>query len=293
MAYTFPLPVGGILLSFNVRIGERTYQGEVVPRAKAEVDYENAITAGNSAFRLQEIRAGLYNATLGNVMPGESVAISIVYAETLAWNGNSLRYRLPTTIAPRYGEPIGMQPWQVPVTSLMAEYSLALSVTIAGDLSRSAISCPSHRVSFVHESDELKITLANGASMGRDFILELSNDGVQSLGVSASARDTHLAMLTLLPPPVEQHSQSRCGPDPRLLRLDAGRQLAARQGNSAGTRQHATDGAIRPGGLRQQRRYLRQSASAGQSQNIELARRWVTSLEDMGGAICILHSRKR
>jgi len=285
LTYTFPIPVGGILLSFNVRIGERTYQGEVIPRVQAEVEYENAITAGNSAFRLQEIRAGIYNATLGNVMPGECIAISIVYAETLAWNGNSLRYRLPTTIAPRYGEPTGMQPWQIPVTSLMAEYSLALSVTIAGDLSRSAISCPSHRVSFMHESDELKITLANGASMDRDFILELENEGVESLGVTASARDTHLAMLTLLPPPIEQPALDR----DVVLILDCSGSM---QGDSL---RLAKEGILLAmGSMQPTERFglvaYGSNAIAFDNQlqpanrkNIELARRWVTSLDDMGG----------
>ncbi len=155
LAYSFPLPVGGTLLSFAVKIGERSYQGEVIPRAEAEVEYEKAITEGNSVFRLQEIRAGLYNATLGNVMAGEAVDISIGYVETLAWNGNSLRYRLPTTIAPRYGEPTGMQPWQRPETSMMSEYALKLTVTIAGELARCAINCLSHKVSFLLESDEL------------------------------------------------------------------------------------------------------------------------------------------
>ncbi len=47
------------------------------------------------------------------------------------------------------------------------------------------------------------ITLAAGATMDRDFILEIENESVQSLGISASARDTHVAMLTLLPPAIE------------------------------------------------------------------------------------------
>ena len=105
LIYTFPLPVSGVLLSFSVTIGDRQYHGEVIPRSKAEVDYEKAIGKGDSAFRLQELEAGIYNATLGNVMAGEAVEISLSYAETLAWNGKSLRYRLPTTLAPRYGEP--------------------------------------------------------------------------------------------------------------------------------------------------------------------------------------------
>ena len=110
LAYTFPLPVGATLLSFAVRIGQRQYHGEVIPRKDAEVAYEKALVEGHSAFRLQEIRPGMYHATLGNVMAGESVEIGIRYAETLAWNGRSVCYRLPTTIAPRYGKPTGMQP---------------------------------------------------------------------------------------------------------------------------------------------------------------------------------------
>lgn len=99
----------------------------VIPRKDAEEAYEGAISEGNSAFRLQEIRRGIYNATLGNVMAGESIEITLTYAEVLAWNGRSIRYRVPTTIAPRYGEPSGMQPWQRPVTSLEPEYPLCLN----------------------------------------------------------------------------------------------------------------------------------------------------------------------
>jgi Ca-activated chloride channel family protein len=208
LAYSFPLPVDGTLLSFAVVLGERRYQGEVIPRKEAEVAYEEAIGAGNSAFRLQEIKPGLYSATLGNVMAGEAVEITLTYAEPLAWNGKSIRYRLPTTIAPRYGERTGMQPWQRPVTSLEPEYPLSLVFRVEGVLAQSSIACPSHKISLRPATDSLAITLADGAVLDRDFILEIENESVTSLGVSASARDTHVAMLTLLPPPVAADEES-------------------------------------------------------------------------------------
>lgn len=285
LAYTFPLAVGATLLSFVVRIGEHNYQGEVIARSEAEVEYEKAITEGNSAFRLQEIQEGLYSATLGNVMAGEAVEISIVYAETLAWNGNSLRYRLPTTIAPRYGEPTGMQPWQRPETSMMAEYPLNLTVTIVGDLSRSAINCPSHKVSFVVEACALKLTLAKGATMDRDFILEMENETVQSLGVSASARDTHIAMLTLLPPPVEQHEQNR----DVVLILDCSGSM---QGDSI---KLAKEGILLAlGSMQPNERFglvafgsnaitFDKELQPANRKNLDMARRWVNALEGMGG----------
>lgn len=285
LAYTFPLPVGATLLSFTVKIGERSYQGEVIPRADAEVEYEKAITEGNSAFRLQEIRAGLYNATLGNVMAGEAVDISIGYVETLAWNGNSLRYRLPTTIAPRYGEPTGMQPWQRPETSMMAEYALKLTVTIAGELARCAINCPSHKVSFLLESNELKVTLAKGATMDRDFILEMESANVKSLGIQAFSRDMHVAMLTLLPPQVEHDGQNR----DVILILDCSGSM---QGDSI---RLAKEGILLAlGSMQPNERFglvafgsnaitFDQELQPANRKNLDMARRWVNFLEGMGG----------
>lgn len=285
LAYTFPLPVGATLLSFVVRIGERNFQGEVIARSEAEVEYEKAITEGNSAFRLQEIQAGLYSATLGNVMAGEAVQISIVYAETLAWNGNSLRYRLPTTIAPRYGEPTGMQPWQRPETSMMAEYTLNLTVTIVGDLALSAINCPSHKVSLLLEEGSLKLNLAKGATMDRDFILEMENEAVQSLGVIASARDTHIAMLTLLPPPVEHHEHNR----DVIMILDCSGSM---QGDSI---RLAKEGILLAlGSMQPNERFglvafgsnaitFDKELQPANRKNLDMARRWVDFLEGMGG----------
>lgn len=285
LAYTFPLPVSSTLLSFTIQIGERCFQGEVIPRKEAEVEYEKAITEGNSAFRLQEIRPGLYSATLGNVMAGEAVKITIVYAETLAWNGNSLRYRLPTTIAPRYGEPTGLQTWQRPETSLMAEYPLNLTVTITGNLAHCAVNCPSHKVSFLLGNDALQLTLAKGASMDRDFILEMENDSVQSLGVSAFARDTHLAMLTLLPPPVETDEPNR----DVVLVLDCSGSM---QGDSLNL---AKEGILLALGSMQPNERFGLVAFGSNSiafdkqlqpanrKNLDMARRWVNFLETMGG----------
>ncbi len=209
LAYTFPLPVAATLLSFSVAIGERHYQGQVLPRSKAEVDYEKAIGEGNSAFRLQEIQPGMYSATLGNVMAGESVEIRLSYVESLAWTGKSIRYRLPTTIAPRYGKPSGMQPWQRPETDITAEYPLSLTVTLDGVLAQSSIACPSHRIAMQSSTGSLTIRLAKGATLDRDFILEIENTDIRSLGTQAFARDTHVAMLTLLPPEMDAPEMRR------------------------------------------------------------------------------------
>lgn len=285
LAYIFPLPVSGILLSFSVNIGERKFKGQVIPRSQAEAVYEKTIGEGNSAFRLQEIRSGMYSATLGNVMPGEEVAITLTYAEPMSWNGKSIRYRLPTTIAPRYGEPTGMQPWQRPKSSLLPEYPLDVTVFVTGDLARSAISCPSHKVSMKLSESELAIHLAKGATMDRDFILEIENDNVQSLGTIATALETNVAMLTLLPPEIEHQGNQR----DVVLVIDCSGSM---QGDSI---MLAKEGLLLSlGSLAPNERFgivafgtrflqFEKELQPANRKNLDMARRWINFLENLGG----------
>ena len=285
LAYTFPLPVAAILMSFSVRIGERRLHGEVIPRKDAEDAYEEAISAGNSAFRLQEIRPGMYSATLGNVLAGESVEITLSYAKTLAWNGSSIRYRLPTTIAPRYGDPKGMQPWQRPVTSLPPEYPLSLGITIVGALARGSVACPSHKVSLKASAESLQITLAAGATLDRDFILDIENEDVQSLGASASGLDTYAAMLTLLPPEVDNSGNGR----DTVLVIDCSGSM---QGDSLKLAKEGVLvalGSLQPNerfaviGFGTQFMSFDDDLQPANRKNLDIAHRWVNQLQNLGG----------
>lgn len=285
LSYTFPTPVTGTLLSFEVTVGERKYNGQVVSRAEAEVKYEEAIEEGDSAFRLQEIRPGMYNAELGNVMPGEEVAITLTYAEPLPWNDKRIRYRLPTAIAPRYGTPEGMQPWQRPKTSPAAEYPLDITISITGDLAQSAVSCPSHKVSMRMQPDALNIQLAKNAMMDRDFILDIENGEVSSLGCIASAKGINVAMLTLLPPEVDGQNNKR---DVVLL-IDCSGSM---NGDSIAL---AKEGVLLALGSLEQNEYFGLIAfgtsflqfdkelQPASRKNLDMARGWVKNLPSLGG----------
>jgi Ca-activated chloride channel homolog len=103
--YTFPLAGRAILLGLKVVIGGRELQGMVVEKASAEEQYEEAITAGDAAVMLEQVQPGLYTMNVGNVLAGQEVTITVLYAELYSWQDDTLRFRLPTTIAPRYGNP--------------------------------------------------------------------------------------------------------------------------------------------------------------------------------------------
>jgi len=286
LTYTFPLPVDGVLLAFAVQLGERRYQGEVIPRKKAEVDYESAIAEGNAAFRLQKIGDGLYNATLGNVMAGESITFTLTYAQVLVWNGRNIRYRLPTTMAPRYGDPSGLQPWQHQVTSLDAEYPLSLVLRVDGPLAKSAIACPSHKVKFQPADDSLTITLGTGANMDRDFILEIVSESVQSLGLQASARATHVAVLTLLPPAVEPDASNARD---IVIVLDCsgsmmGDSIAlAKEGVQLGLGSLSPNERFAVMGFGSEFAHFDPALQPANRKNIDLARKFVRGLGNLGG----------
>lgn len=174
--YTFPLPVRAALLGLKVVMGERELRGVVKAKALAEEEYEDALAEGNAAIMLEEADSGLYTMNVGNLLAGETIAVSVTYAELHDWRDDTLRYFLPTTIAPRYGDPedAGLQPHQIPETSLLAENRFHIRLSLTGSLSDAAIESPSHQVTVAPSAAKTVVTLSAGvAFMDRDFVLNI------------------------------------------------------------------------------------------------------------------------
>ena len=134
--YTFPLPLDAVLLELTLDLNGRQLRGVVQPRAEAEERYEGAIDDGDTAVLLQQIEPGTFSMNLGNLLAGETAVIRFRYAQLHRWQGDRLRFHLPTTIAPRYGDPLaaGYAPHQVPEHALTADHGFTLKLEIAGQL---------------------------------------------------------------------------------------------------------------------------------------------------------------
>ena len=197
--YTFPLPIGAVLLGLDVEIAEKKLSGQVVEKKQAERDYENAVTDGNSAVMLEEAGPGLYTASLGNLMAGESAVIRYRYGLLMSWQGPRLRLLLPTTIAPRYGDAgaAGLQPHQAPTTSMEVEYPLDLSITVEGELATAAIASPSHPITVERSDTGMVVRLPGKSVLDRDFVLTLESLSAQSSCVLVSDRNAHVALASL------------------------------------------------------------------------------------------------
>lgn len=171
--YTFPLPLDAVLLDLEVDIGGRVLKGVVVEKKAAEEKYEGAVEAGDAAVMLEAIEPGVYTMNVGNLLPQETAKITFRYAILYRWTGDRLRFFLPTTIAPRFGESPHL-PHQAPETSLTVENQFSLRLEIFGALRDDQFVCPSHAVELVKSPEKVVLSLRQPkAVMDRDFIVNV------------------------------------------------------------------------------------------------------------------------
>jgi Ca-activated chloride channel family protein len=201
--YTFPLPIDGVLTALHIQIGEREMHGVAVEKSQAQEDYEQAISEGDSPIMLERLDSGLYSLNVGNILPGEKAAVTIEFLEVLCPKGDEVRYELPTTLAPLYGDPAarGLAPHQHPAHSIFADNRFSLEVDIRGCLAGADIQTLAHATRLERDGGHVRLTLSEpAASMDRDFIMTLRSDALpQAFAVSAPDKDGYVVLAGFTP----------------------------------------------------------------------------------------------
>lgn len=205
--YTFSLPLAATLLDLDVRLGQRELRATAVEKQQAEERYEQAIGEGDAAIMLEEVEPGLYSVNVGNLQPGEQAEIRLHFAQVQRFLDDHLRFQLPTTLAPRYGDPYasGLQPHQLPEAVLDSGLRFSLELRISGTLVVSDVQSPTHDITVRKEAGHKQVTLtAETAPMDRDFVLLLTPEVVpQAMAVAAAdihtAKSAHVVLASFLP----------------------------------------------------------------------------------------------
>ena len=213
--YTFPLPLGAVLLDMTITTKARKLKGVVVEKKEAAEIYEDAITDGDTAIMLEKIEDGLYTMNVGNLQPEDEIEISITYAELLKWQDNSLRLFLPTTVAPRYGDPesLGIEPHQTPEYDLIADNQFNIAVTVLGELAKASFNSPSHQLNIKKQIGKTIISLhKDKAFMDKDFVLNfLMNNERKYLATVDKDYDDYVALASFYPKfPLFKAKPPRC-----------------------------------------------------------------------------------
>lgn len=212
--YTFPLYDGVAVSSYTISYGEKTLKGIVQQKDVAKKTYEAAVDRGETAGLLAALPAGVFGVTLGNLPAKTDVLVDIVYCGELKHDAaiDGLRYMLPTSIAPRYGEYPGQ------LIESTATHHGGISITIDVDMDKSAIrkvQSPSHPIAVsmgalsteeaqsTFNPSKASTTLTLGTTeLAGDFVLQLLIDNIskpQALIEQHSDLPSRAIMATLVP----------------------------------------------------------------------------------------------
>jgi len=175
--YTFPLPLRSTLLGFASELNGVRRVGTMVEKREAEQTYETALEAGDAPVLLEASGQGLHSANIGNLKPGDEIVLEVRFVQCLSFEQGRLRLAVPTTVAPRYGDPAAadLQPQQVPVVDLAVEYPLSLSLVIGRALADAEVQCATHAFDLAPgEAGTRRLTLRPGARLDRDVVLLLT-----------------------------------------------------------------------------------------------------------------------
>lgn len=173
--YTFSLPLDAVLLEVTLELNGEIRRGRVQRKSEAEEQYEDAIEEGDAAVLLEQVEPGVFALSAGNLKAGEKAVVRFRYGLLLKWNGDQLRLHIPTTLAPRYGDPaaVGWAPHLTPETyALSPGFGFSCKVQVEGALARADFECPSHPVKISTDNDNRVFSLSReSALMDRDFVL--------------------------------------------------------------------------------------------------------------------------
>ncbi|MDO9017920.1 MAG: VIT domain-containing protein [Deltaproteobacteria bacterium] len=203
--YTFPLPADATLTAFAMTCAGRRLEGAVKEREAAFRQYDDAVVAGHGAALLEQERPDVFTATVGNLLPGEETLVEVEYVQRVSADEGSLRWMIPTLVAPRYipGSPGGDRTAhgesaptdRVPDADRItppraADVPYGLRLDLVFDLGRAVtVASPSHAITTVAEGSRVRVRFAQAeVALDRDVVLTAHGAGAaatQAAGIVA------------------------------------------------------------------------------------------------------------
>jgi Ca-activated chloride channel family protein len=177
--YRFPLSQDATLCGFRAVLGERVLEGVVEEREKAFEKYDRAMEKGHGAYLLDEERPNILTLSVGNLPPGRKAQITLEYVEILETAEETVRFRLPMSISPRYvpeesndSDAIPVEYQIHPKYEASVPYGLHFTIQVHGAGQVISVESPSHPVRTRFEGNVLCVeTVSDSVRMDCDFVL--------------------------------------------------------------------------------------------------------------------------
>jgi hypothetical protein len=186
LRYTFPLYDGVSVVGFTCTVNkDRVIRGIVKERNEARKTYDEAVERGETAGLLEQLpeASDVFTTTVGNVPAGAEIKVEITYLGELKHDAevDGLRFTIPTSIAPRYGD----YPGEL-VKGSNVSTKEGIKIVIDADMPSGSniksVQSPSHPIS---------VTIGNtsvGGASGTDMSLQKAS-ATLSLGTAELDKD--------------------------------------------------------------------------------------------------------
>lgn len=151
--YVFPASTRAAVTALTMRVGDRVVQAEIREKQAARREYEGAKQAGKSASLLEQQRPNVFQMSIANLMPGDTIEVELHYAESIVPTDGIYRFEFPTVVGPRYNGTPGREshqpePWIAQPTlraGVAPPSTLAMQVEINSPVPVLDVRSPSHR----------------------------------------------------------------------------------------------------------------------------------------------------
>jgi Ca-activated chloride channel family protein len=217
--YVFPASTRAAVYAMQVRIGERVLSASIREKQKAQVEYQQAKSAGKTAALLEQHRENVFQMHVANIQPGDDIEVELQYTELLVPTDGLYSFVFPTVVGPRYNGTADSashkaEPWvATPYTGQgePAHAGFEMNVRLLAPTALSDPTSSSHLLELQRiAANEVEVGLADTGrnENDRDFILDyrLTGERIES-GLLLSKGDKENFFMAMLAPPQAVQSQ--------------------------------------------------------------------------------------
>jgi hypothetical protein len=184
--YCFPIEEQAAIYSFTARIDDREIVAQLKEKKQAQQEYNDALQQGHGAYLLEQDENSQDNfiINVGALPPSKECTITISYVTELDFvQGSTIRFVVPTTIAPRYNpdkgglaSPAGTTSKYVQSTPYTIEFRCRVDKMGKSEQEYIArINSPSHpiQVDFAQQDSYIITFAQQNTHLDRDILINI------------------------------------------------------------------------------------------------------------------------
>lgn len=163
--YIFPIPDTAVITGFEAMLGGKTLKALVEDRRETEKMFLEGVQNGLNPITIESYEENIFKISIGSIMPGETVKITVSYLDQLLFENNKFKLYLPAITSPKNIN-------EEEETNIESkDYKFNFNMLIES-LSKLNISSPSHIINIQSENDTLyRVTLHKEEKLDKNFTL--------------------------------------------------------------------------------------------------------------------------